>query len=172
MVKCPGCNATLPDMATQCQFCGAQFAGTPANQTRGYARPVGPQRGLARTINATDAWGKPKWVWPAYYAVAGWWVLQAILAVLMSHGTVFGLVVGGVTGIIGLGLLARIEIVRGIVNIVCFLNILFGLYDMGLGFLGGGWSGSLIMVLAIMQVGMAGLMIFLIGETETRSPNF
>ncbi len=156
MIKCPACNATLPDGAVRCQFCGASLAAP------------GP---ASRPADAhSDTWGPPRWVWPAYYGVAIWWILQGVAHVLVVRGGIVDLVINGLSALIGIGLLARIELVRGITNVICFLSILGGLLSLGMSFLEGGWSGTLGMLMALVQIGMAGFMIFLIGETEGRSP--
>lgn len=156
MIKCPSCNATLPDGAVRCQFCGAALA-APAPGSRSHSQD-GSQ------------WGPPAWVWPAYYGVAVWWILQGAVHALFLRGGLLDITINAVSALIGVGLLARIELVRGITNVICFLSILGGLVGLGMAFLEGGWSGALGMIMAIVQIAMAGFMIFLIGETESRSP--
>lgn len=66
------------------------------------------------------------------------------------------------------------ELARGIVNVISFLQILQGLFGILGSFLlsfAFGLIGAIAMVLAIVQVVLAGLMIFVIGETETRAAN-
>src|SRR5437899_1950147 len=175
MIKCPGCQATLPDGALQCQFCGAQLAAPPV--ARGYAR------GQTRQSSAMP--GAPSWVMPAYYGIALWWMLSGAWDILQatvwagkdSGGflDVLGILFGGITALVGLGLLLRIDVVRGIVNVLCFLQIVFGILGLITSFLLSGplgMIGILGMIHSIVDIGTAGLMIYLIGETETRAPNF
>lgn len=171
MIKCPKCQATLPDGSLKCQFCGEMWAGPPA-----------PRAGLKTKIAYTG--GTPAWVWPAYFGIAGWWVVNGVWVILHTTvlaskeaggiGAMLSLVVGGVTALIGIGLLLRVEAARGVVNFLCFLQILGGLMTLA-GFFFGGAALSLWAVVALLmafvQIGTAGLMIFLIGETD-RTPNF
>lgn len=58
MINCPKCNATLPDSAGRCQFCGAALA------------KLAPRR--SQDDGEETNYSVPlKWVWPAYYAIAG-----------------------------------------------------------------------------------------------------
>lgn len=171
MKKCPGCNATLPDMATGCQFCGASFA-----------PPVPAGRGAGRLGGIVDyTGGRPSWVLPAYYGIAAWWVLSGLREVVSStvvaHGEIgiLTLLIGGATALVGLGLLLRVEAVRGIVNVLCFIQILDGAMSLVIGvFMTGilGVWGAIGMIFSALQIALACLMIFLIGETDTKGPDF
>jgi len=176
MTKCPGCQATLPDGSTRCQFCGADWSAPPSVRAPARARGAAPS-GAARPVAG--------WIWPAYYLVAAYWLASGVWLVL--RGTVLasaedqggmgilGLLVGAFSAIVGLGLIARVEAARGIVNVLCFVNILFGSLDI-LGLFLGGLHFSLFeligFLLAILQVGLSVLMIFLIGETESSGPRW
>jgi hypothetical protein len=165
MVKCPGCGATLPDGAQQCQFCGRTLAP--------------PSVRLGRTQKAAKSAsmpGTPGWVMPVYNLIAAYWVLNGTWGVITdtvlagkNGPDLFGAAISALGALIGLGLLLRIEAVRGLVNIVCALQILFGILDVFTAFVLG---VPLMMILAIVQIVTAGVMIFLIGETDTRAPNF
>ncbi|NLH99565.1 MAG: zinc ribbon domain-containing protein [Chthonomonadales bacterium] len=164
MTKCPGCNATLPDGAQRCQFCGRTL-GPPS--VRLGPRPAGR--------SADTMPGAPAWVKPVYNLIAIYWVLNGAWGILSDTAlagkdgpNLVGAAFGALGALIGLGLLLRIEAVRGVVNFVCALQILFGLLDVLSAFLLGWVLG---LILAIVQIATAGLMIFLIGETETRAPN-
>lgn len=170
MVKCPKCQATLPDGAYVCQFCQTSFGTAPRVPGR-------PAIGAAGK-SSIAAPGAPGWVVPFYYLIAAWWVVDgAQLAYQsLSGGLVatLGLVIGVVSALVGLGLLLRIEAARGIVNVLCFLQILDGL--LALVFLlfsgiGGLW-GAVSLIFTFIRIGFAGLMIYLIGETDSRAPNF
>jgi hypothetical protein len=171
MIKCPKCNATLPDGAGYCQFCQSTFVNTaPVQPTDDYDTGIAPM---------------PNWVWPAYYGVAGWWIasgLYGVLTTVIRSGAAgfsgFGLVLLLLElfpAIIGIGLLFRVELVRGIVNISCFLQILQGVLGLLVAvfspFVTGIWGIITVLVL-VLNIALALLMIYLIGETDTRAPNF
>lgn len=167
MRTCPHCGATLPDFAAGCQFCHTSFAPTPGVGARPATRP--------------GAGGRPRWVVPAYHAIAGFWVLSgaydALKGTVLADGEVGGLgmmgaAVGGLTAVIGFGLLVRLEAARGIVNVLSAIQILDGLLGVVVAFGLGGLTGLGVLAISVLRVAAAGMMIFLIGETETRAPGF
>jgi hypothetical protein len=82
---------------------------------------------------------------------------------------------GAITALIGLGLILSVDAARGIVNVIAFLHIFFGLFSLVMLFLGGasfGLAALLMLFLTFLDIGLSGFMIFLISETETRAPNF
>ncbi len=165
MQKCPGCNATLPDGAQSCQFCGRALAPPSVR--------LGPRR-APRSANVMP--GAPRWVKPTYNLIALYWVLNGTwgvvsdLALTGKDGPSYiGAAISALGALIGLGLLLRIEAIRGVVNFFCALQILFGILDVGMAFVAG-WP--LFMFLALVQIATAGLMMFLIGETDTHGPNW
>ena len=130
MINCPKCNATLPDWAAKCQFCGNTF--TPA-----------PKRASANDEQETPGQSlNLKWVWPAYYGIAGWWIVSGLYDVISAltsrhPGSLFStisIVFAVITLLVGVGLIARVELARGIVNVLCFLQILDGAFGMLGGF--------------------------------------
>ncbi len=89
------------------------------------------------------------------------------------HTSLVSVVLGAVTGLIGLGLLLRVEAVRGIVNVFCFVDIALSLLSLAGSLLGSlvvGPIAILFMLSAIFDICTAGFMIFLIGETESGPP--
>ena len=169
MISCPKCHATLPDGSSYCQFCQTKFT------------PPAGARGDEGTDSSTQSVNLA-WVWPAYYAIAGWWIINGVYGIaqaLLSKnpGSVFSIisiVLCAVTLLVGLGLVLKVEMARGIVNVLCFLQILQGLFGILGSFLlsfAFGLLGAIAMVMAILQVALAGLMIFVIGETESRAAN-
>ena len=165
MKKCPGCSATLADGAQSCQFCGRTLAPPSVRLDRSPA---------PRSADVMP--GAPRWAKPTYNLIALYWLLNG------SWGAVYDIALSGKDGpnylgaamsalgaLIGLGLLLRIEAIRGAVNFFCALQILFGILNVITAFLAG-WP--LFMLLALFQIATAGLMIFLIGETDTRGPNW
>ncbi len=176
MVKCPHCNATLPDGSFQCQFCLTQFAAAPP-AARGHA-PVNSRTGSSMP-------GAPRWVVPAYNVIAAWWIVDGVWTILKGtvlaekdtggFFTIVFMIIGGVTALVGLGLLLRIDLVRGIVNVLCFLQILDGAFGLLIAFVLTGMLGIwgvIAMIMSAIRIAQACLMIYLIGETDTRAPNF
>jgi len=171
-IKCPKCNATLPPTNRACQFCGTDVS----HLTRGY---------VAQPEYKPYGGGLPKkWVFGLYYAISAYYVYQGLFSVVRGLG-VFGkvsemfsaiyLVFGGITALIGLGLLLRVELIRGIVNIFCGIQIAFGFLGLITGVMAAsvfGWVGFLIVVNSVIQIATSGFMIYLIGETDTQGPNF
>src|SRR5437773_422035 len=96
MTNCPKCNATLPDGSQSCQFCGTQWA---------------PVHGDAKRAGRTSFHGgAPSWIWPAYYGIAGWWILNGAFAILAATafapkegsgaGSIIGLIIGAFTALV------------------------------------------------------------------------
>lgn len=176
MTKCPDCNATLPDGAVHCQFCGAALA-----PTGGASRSGGrPAAGRAHSSSLQDR-GEYAWAWWIYYGVSAWWILNGGYAIFLSvtqSGGLLGIIsllIGLFTALVGLGLIFRVEAARGIVNVLCFIQILEGCFGLGVGFLLSGFIGIwgiIGMLMSILRIVFAVLMIFAIGETESRGPNF
>ena len=166
MTRCPNCQATLPDGAYFCQFCQTNFGAAPGGRMVS-RRVSGLQPSSAMP-------GAPGWVLPAYYGIAVWWMFdggwQVFRSLPLKDGFgVIGLIIGGVTAIVGLGLLARIDLVRGIVNILCLVQIIDGALGIIIGFLAIAVSplgGAFMMIMAALQIALACLMIYLIGETD------
>lgn len=170
MIECSGCHRQLPDWAQTCQFCG--------KDVRSVARPVATKQKVSGTVP-----GAPKWVLPTYYAIAAYFAIGGLLTLVFyflgerDTSSVFDIVrpvSGGVNLLLGLGLLFRIELIRGVVNFVCGLNIIFGLLGLVgilLGMVFSGFYGFLMMLYQVFNIALNALMIFLIGETETRAPN-
>ena len=169
---CPRCSASLPDGAGSCQFCQAVWA---PNASAGPGRP--PVAGVQ--FNRPETWTTK-----AYFAVAAWWTLSGVWSVLQATafatekndgGGAVAIAFGAISAIIGLGLLLKVEAVRNVVVIMACFNILFGLFGVVMSFflapLAGIW-GAVIILRQFIDIGLAGLMIFLIGETDTRTPNF
>ncbi len=142
-----------------------------------------PAYGRAAPASGFAMPGTPGWVLPAYYGISGWWFLNGVwtvLSTLISKNGASGfgviiVVIGGLTALVGLGLILRIDAVRGIVNVLCALNILFGAIGLITAFFMTGVFGiwaAIGMIRNAIQIAMAGLMIYLIGETDTHAPNF
>lgn len=166
MIKCPRCNATLPAANRVCQFCGADVSAV--------SRPAAPQKKV-------QGYKAPQWVQGAYYSIAIYWILDGLFQVLSGTGVLGGhhssvdVIIGAVSAVMGLGLVLRLEIIRGIVNFFCGLQIIFGLFGLAgavLGTLFAGMLGFVMVVLQVLQIATAGFMIYLIGETDTKAPNF
>ena len=164
MIHCPTCKATLPDAATRCQFCGAAVA------------PVG--RPIPPASRGAQPAGEFAWATKAYYGVAAFWAVAGLaLAALalrpapdtLPLASAVAAAPGLLTAVAGIGLLLRLEIARGMVNIVCVAQILlFGWSPATTLFAGVvGAPFSLVRVAAnIVMVAAAIFMVFLIGATD------
>jgi len=100
----------LPDWTMVCQFCQTDLSKVAR------PKPVDPK--------AHIKYYEPKpWVNVAYNLIGVYWVLNGIYRVLSGLGvfgesSVFLAIVGAFGAVFGIGMLARVEIVRGIVNFV------------------------------------------------------
>lgn len=185
MIACSGCHATLPDWAQKCQFCGADVTKI--------ARPVADlPRKSAPLVKAAG------WIWPAYYALAFYWVVSGIGGAFDTYRTavtpvtikfmgtsmtnrpgfgfwsILGFAIAAFTLLVGIGLAARVEIARGVANFLAAVKILFGILGV-VGALAGtlliGPLGLLLALLKTLDVIAGAMTIYLIGETEKNAPN-
>ncbi len=167
MSKCPKCNASLPDAAYSCQFCGSSWGAPP------------PVRRAGGRGGATTSGG---WERKAYYAISAWWMISGILSILSetvladadSGGNILGIASGAFMALVGLGLILNVEFIRSFVNIVCFVNIAFGCLGV-LGFFlfaaAPGIWGPILLLAHVLDMALSVLMIYVIGETD-RAPDF
>jgi hypothetical protein len=163
VITCPNCKASLPDWTKQCQFC--------QTETSSVLRPK-------QDNPDPEAFETPTWTLAAYYAVSALLLLSGLIGILTTLvgsrkdglGLFDGisLVFDGVGALVGIGLLLRLEIVRGITNVICFLGILSGLRFIAFGLEGTLFSswGLLVVVYGIIKVATYAFMIYLIGETD------
>ncbi len=172
MIQCPKCSNSLPDWAQTCQFCHTDISKVPRPKTAETNK---------RPLMQTAAW-----IWPAYYTISGYFVLSGIWTIVqilislsakksgvevtgMGPIQVVMMIIGVLTSAIGLGLLFKVEIVRGIVNIFCWIRIASGILaiptTIGMTVVFGP-LGIVMLVAAILDIVSSGLMIFLIGETD------
>lgn len=165
MIRCSGCNAVLPDTAVRCQFCGCVLKAPPT--VRLDSRPPAKRSFLAP--------GAPPWAGTAYNLISLYWILsggyQFVSALLISSDKgpdYVGAVAGLLPIVVGLGLLLRLNIIRGIVNFLCALQILGGILGVIVSFFAG---DPVQLIMALVQIGTSGFMIYLIGETDTGPPN-
>jgi hypothetical protein len=123
---------------------------------------------------------EPKpWVNVAYNLIAGYWVLNGIYRVLVGSGVLgsqnFILVLFGVFGaLFGVGMLARVEFVRGIVNFVSGINIIVGVTCLGFTVITSPLVGAFALVAIVLQIIdilQSAFLIYLIAETDRRAPN-
>lgn len=187
MIACSGCRATLPDWAQKCQFCGAdvtKVARPKPDYPRDNSKPLVAPAG---------------WIFPAYYALCAYWIISGLAGIANAYhvavtpvtmkfmgvtttetpGFGFGFILGAAIGtfslLVGIGLLARVEIARGIANFLAGLNIIFGLLGLAGSLIGAAFAGPwglLLSLKCVLDIVTSGLMIYLIGETEKRAPNF
>lgn len=166
MIQCPGCGQSLPDTFSRCQFCGADVARVP--------RPV-------QAKVQTHYYQPANWVWIAYYGIACWWLIggaKDVYGGLKTMGRddllfpgigIFGVIVGGVTVCIALGIILRLEFVRAIVNFWNFVKILMGLLSLYGSVTASLFVGPIALLwifLTILDLASAVMMIYLIGETD------
>lgn len=181
-LKCPKCQASLPDWSKSCQFCGADVSKL--------ARPVRTDE--KKHYKEFDT---PQWIWICYYIIAGWWVLGGRYDVGNSfyifgkplellklekefHTTagpsIVGVISGTITALFGLGLMLRIEIIRGIVNFVAGLKLAFGLLGLAGSLIGTGLFGAMALIgvlFNLFDIITSGMLLWLIGETDM-GPNW
>jgi hypothetical protein len=142
------------------------------------ARPVIPN---AQPVAIADT----DWKVYAYYFMAGWWVFNGCMIFLgsavmhskfMAGGAsmfagipIIGMVIGIVYALTGLGLVFRVEIARGIVNVICWITIVLAGISVAFSLLGGliFGPGAILMALrSIFDIALAAFQIYLIGETD------
>lgn len=181
-LKCPKCGASLPEWAKACQFCQTDVTKL--------ARPVNTE-----TKKHYGAFDTPKWIWACYYFIAVWWILGGAYDVMdsfyvfgksidmlklekefgMKFGpNVIGIIAGTLTCLFGLGLALKIEIIRGIVNFVAGLKLIFALLGLAGSLLGMTFAGLLslpFVILNIVDIITSGMLLWLIGETDM-GPNW
>lgn len=174
MIQCPKCKASLPDWAKNCQFCNADTS----KLTR--PDPPAPKAKYKRPMAA--------WIWPAYYIVSVYWIISGVQSILEALNVgpfattivfqgvkidpginIIGLVFGLFSAVIGFGLLLKIEAIRGVANVLCFLQIAGGLLGLWGGIMASavlGPIGLLITIMNLLDIITGGLMIYVIGETD------
>ncbi|MER3495624.1 MAG: hypothetical protein C4320_01645 [Armatimonadota bacterium] len=124
----------------------------------------------------TRPYGRLGWAGPVYFAVCLYFLLSGLVHAGLAlagkhHGfdALFVFVGPVINMVLGIGLLARIEIIRGITNFICAINILFSL----LGLLTGamitmalGWIGLVLLFFNVLEIALNGFRIYLIGEND------
>ena len=180
MKRCPRCNAMMTDVSTYCQFCNTSTA-SPPPQSGASALPQPPPIRPPRVSGVRSEFA---WAWKAYYGVSAWWLISGLYQIVNAltgsnddfpAATFISAAAGALTCVIALGLMLRIEIVRGIVNFVAGMRIILGAINLVfLFFLGGFFHpfGAFMVAYICFDIVMAGFLIFLIGETETKAPNW
>ncbi len=170
---CPSCGCTLPAQAQICQFCKADVRTTAKSVSRAAAAACAPK--------AQDM----SWQRVAYYGMGVWWIINGLMTFLASlkffnsmlagAGAMFtgipaiGMVIGVVFILVGIGLLLKIELARGIVNILSWISILGGAFRVLCFIFIGSFLGPMVFVYilrSVLDVGLAALQIYLIAETD------
>jgi hypothetical protein len=147
----------LPPRSLVCQFCGAD--------TSKVERPKEVKRQSEGYVAS-----KAVWVW--YTIISIWWAVSGAVSMFygLSEGFAFGVILGAFHFAIGLGMLARIRLFRGIANVLCFVSLLKGLCYIVGGLLGTTLFGPAAFVsclIGVVDVVTSGGMIYVIGETES-----
>lgn len=130
-----------------------------------------PTRSRTRTVQP--------WVKTAYQGIAGLWMGIGFIEMYrgidpFGSGGKLSFIMGAFTTLIGLGLLRNDERARGVVNILCFVRIVFGVITLGMVFtspqaMEAAGTGGI--ALGVLNVLIAGFMIYLVAETDPRAPN-
>ena len=172
-MTCPTCNKQVIAGVPTCQFCGSDLRGmAPAQAKRSVF--IDPD-----SHEVVHSGGKPGWIYPAYYAVSGYYALSGVIGILTvvlnkkndlsDPFTIAAMAIYAVGLLIGIGLMLKIELVRGIVNFFSFLKILGDLrgilFSLGLIVISTGW-GIFLLIFNVFDLCASVLMIYLIGETD------
>jgi ribosomal protein S27E len=197
IIQCPGCGQQVPDFNANCQFCGAMLKGNPqVRQSKTIQCPSCdmilkdttencPGCGastihLARSTRDITGFSYggpvPPFAWPLYYVISAYWVLSGIAAIAFSAMSkdgidIFSAMCPGFQVLLGIGLLLRLEIFRGIVNFLCWCSILGGLFTVIGSLLGMSVFGAMaipFLLMGLLQIVTSALMIWVIGLTQTR----
>ena len=171
MVTCPNCRSTLPDWVQRCHKCNtdlSQEVRTHTPRTEPGARSSKPEKRIG---------------WILYYVFSVLWIFDgarviiATLGFMKENGTgspfaswgIIGTVIGVANVSIGVGLILRVEFLRGVANFLCGLNLL----GAGFGVVGAilvapvlGAVGLVAVVISILYCLVYGLQIWAIGETD------
>ena len=167
---CPNCRATVPAGQAQCQFCGAALAA------------IAPAKGSIWHDDAADPasrgpYRRPTWVPLAYNLVSAYIGLSGLVQ-LVTGGVHIArdnwvgyieVVMGTIGLVLGVGLLLKIEFIRGVVNFVCGISILFGIFGLLAGFpfmMALGFVGLLWLLQSVFNLATNAAMIYLVGETD------
>jgi len=169
-IICPNCKQTLPFRAQICQFCKSDV------------RTV-QRAALPETKTVTQA--GTDWKVVMYYVMGVWWVLNGLVVTLASAkilsqllagpGAFFsgipaiGMIIGVIFTFTGVGLLLKVELARGIVNILSWLSIASALMTgAGLLFAGiiMGPKNIIPLMKALFDLIVAAFQIYLIAETD------
>jgi len=153
---------------TSCQFCGAPLDNV--------ARPVPVARRKA---------GPEPWILTLYMIVAGYWIFDGIKELILAFRALAStttlhpelnfisyilIAIGLFQLALGVGLLLKWEWARGVVNIFCWIRILFALMALAGVVMGGFIAGPLFSLMTIffsvLDLVVAGTQIWLISETD------
>ena len=145
-VPCPNCKMQIMSYAAICPHCNFKIRdfGTFAG------RDTGPDviwQEVAYTIVSL--------IWTLF---AGWQLFQALLIKEQELRTFVAVIQAANLGV-GLGLVFRQEWIMFIAKILCYINLLYGAYMTMVGF---GLGQPVIGALALLQLGVAGFMVYLI----------
>ena len=133
-ITCPGCQNAVPIGLANCQFCGTSLAAI--NKTI----PKAKWNDTYDPHKVSYSGGRPGWVWPLYYGICGWFILSGLMDIPQGLGmfakkpdeagiNLFVLIFAGIDILLGIGLLFKVEFIRGIVNFVCGIGLILGAID-------------------------------------------
>ena len=170
MITCPQCQQQLPDWAKVCQFCHTDVSKI--------ARPVAIAK--PKPKSSLDA---PNWVWPSYYAIAGWYIISGLLLIwqgvsgatatgasaLAAGLMLFVSITGGISITLGIGLILKNPVLRKVcvwfnwlTILVSFRGLVSGIFLSTL--IGIGWLWALSNLISMIA---AAFMIYLLAETDS-----
>lgn len=173
MITCPGCQKMLPDWSKNCQFCGV-----PVDKV------VRPKAEAKKTYAKA---GPAPYIWVLYYLFAALWIVDGTRVLLAALGALpqvaaagslgqafsgmlaIMAIIGGALILLGIGLIFKVELARGIVNVMCWISILGGMFNLVIAIFASPMSGVMGIVnvfLAMFTIAWTGAQIWVIGETD------
>jgi hypothetical protein len=172
MIQCPNphCGQTVPDFMDECQFCGADLIAVDRPNRKDGETGTGLSHSHIKLIyNMLGLIWIGSAIWDGIQmmviapAVAGesleFGVFEQVIVVMLSLKILFAI-----------GFLAKIEIIRGIVNFFCGLQLVFGLIGLVMSipllFFGSFLSTIEMLLSAVIDLGTAAGIIWIIGETD------
>ncbi len=170
MVTCPNCRTQLPDWVQKCHSCNFDVSA---------AARVAP----AKTPRQTPNYANKSLVWTLYYIFSVLWIFDGVRVVLATLGIakqlgagsafaswgILGAIFGGINVLIGLGLILKVEFIRGVANFLCGINLIFAILGVVQTIIISpvlGPVGIIAIIGSILVCALYGAQIWVIGETD------
>lgn len=170
-VQCPNCGNTVPITTSQCQFCGQALVPGEFQDINEFGEEIVVGHGISPEV-VQQLYVAICWVWTLGGAASIAFGLLTPLFVKSASTSIIELLIGLVTIILGIGLLMRSESARKIVNVLAFLNLMFGIFGFIFALVLVGFGGIFKLagvVLALVKIASSIAMIWLISETDRRA---